>query len=123
MKWLMDRWKEGLFILTLWAILFGWTLDQLANAGESLEKISKVALSLENPKNDLVDFLVNKGISKRQAKIFAQYNIGPTDTLKVELEPGSLFLEREDVYQTGILKKIVEPGVYKVLDTLWNFKK
>jgi len=123
MKWIMEKWKEGMFVFTLFAILFGYCMVQFVKAEDAFEQIAKIAKSLEDPKSDLIDYLVNMGVKQKTAKGYAIYNIGSLDSTGNPLDKGTLFLERKSLYELGILKKILEPEKFKVIDTLWDFRK
>lgn len=129
-KTIIERWKEAVFIFGIVALAFnfyGWKVE----AGEQQKKseqyeeafkdIAQIAKDLTDPNKPLRDYLILHNINKDVARDWSAKPKDPVKDSTGAFLPIS-FLDKELLPEIGVEMKPADSG-FKVLDTLWNFKK
>lgn len=131
MAYLIEKWKELLFIFTVVACAWNFyglkisaqeASQKVIQFEQTFQMIADIAKDLKDPSSWLRNNLIIHGIDSSKAKLWSQYPQGAiTDSLNKPVS-NIPFLSKEVLPDLGIFKNISNHGDTLILDTLWDFR-
>lgn len=122
-KWLMDRWREALFIVFVGTAAVGVATEKKAYKQMKVDvaRLNQIAVNSQDPHVWLHQWLTaHSGVDTTQARVWSQMQIGPVPDSAGNPIPNLPYLLRGVLPEKGVLVMDVGDSIITI-QTLWHF--